>query len=83
MTNKWRVDFYGHLMDADHASLSGAGVFYEKGGSEVGPNGEIREGYARNVVLVDDAADAKAAIQAVKDALGPGPDVSEFNANPA
>ena len=34
-------------------------------------------------MLVEDAADTDSAIQAVKDALGPGPEVSEFNANPA
>lgn len=32
----WRVDFYGYLMDVDHARLSAAGIIYTDGHSEIG-----------------------------------------------
>jgi hypothetical protein len=70
---RWRVDFFGHLMDVDHVHLSKAGIFYVSGASEVGPNGEIRPGYARNVVTVE-ADTEEAAVAAVKAALGPKTD---------
>ena len=57
-------------MDVDHLRLSQAGIFYEEGRSEVGPSGQLRPGYARNQVAVE-ADDEDAAIDAVKDALGP------------
>jgi hypothetical protein len=43
---------------------------YISGASEIGPNGEMRPGYAHNVVTVE-ADTSDAAVAAVKGALGP------------
>jgi hypothetical protein len=80
---RWRVDFFGHLLDLDHLHLSQASIFYERGHSEIGPGGEVRPGYARNIVTLD-AWDEDAAIEKVKEALGPTADAcAEWHVNPA
>ncbi|HEY3959904.1 MAG TPA: hypothetical protein VGL68_05265 [Solirubrobacteraceae bacterium] len=80
---RWRVDFFGRLMDVDHVRLSKASISYLGGGSEMGPNGEIRTGLARNVVGLD-AADSDDAIAKVQDALGPQASAcSEWHASSA
>jgi hypothetical protein len=79
---RWRVDFYGYLMDVDHVRLSKAGVVYTDGHTEIGPNGQLRPGHARNHVSVE-ADSADAAIEAVKAALGPqASECSEWHAHP-
>jgi hypothetical protein len=80
---RWRVDFHGYLMDADHTSLSRAGIFYENGRSEIGPDGVFRSGIARNVVTLE-ADDGDGAIEKVRDALGPiASECSEWHVYPA
>lgn len=80
---RWRVDFFGRLMDVDHVRLSKASISYLSGGSEMGPNGEIRTGLARNVVGLE-AADSDDAIAKVQDTLGPQASAcSEWHASPA
>lgn len=79
----WRIDFFGYLMDVDHARLSGASISYLSGKSERGPKGEIRTGHARNVVSLE-ADDGGAALAQVKTALGPkASGCSEWHVSPA
>lgn len=80
---RWRVDFFGYLMDVDHFRLSESSIFFEGAHSEIGPRGELRTGFARNVVGVE-AADGGEAIAKVKSALGPQADrCSEWHCHPA
>jgi hypothetical protein len=65
---RWRVDFFGRLMDGDREHLSDAGIVYVSGGSEIGPNGEMRPGLARNVVTAE-ADTEEDALAVVKGAL--------------
>jgi hypothetical protein len=77
------VDFFGYLVEADNIALSKASIFFEARRSELGPNGEVRTGYARNVVTVE-AEGGDAAIAKVQDALGPeASECSEWHTSPA
>ncbi len=80
---RWRVDFFGYLMDVDHVRLSEASIVYEDGRSEIGPGGTFRSGLARNVVTLE-AEDGETAIAVVQAALGPtASKCSEWNVEPA
>jgi hypothetical protein len=80
--SRWRVDFHCYLMDADHVSLSRAGIVYEAGHAEVQPGG-VRGGVARHVVTLE-ADGADAAVASVQEALGPRAEkCSEWRASPA
>lgn len=76
--NKYKVDFHGYLQGPDHPRLTAADIYYVSGNSEVGPSGEIRAGYARNVVEVSAESESDA-IARVRTALA-GLDCSEWNA---
>jgi hypothetical protein len=62
------VDFPGSLMDADHALLNEAGVYYVHGRSDNRDN-VMRSGTARHLVRVE-ADDADTAKKVVRTALG-------------
>ena len=77
------MDFFGYLIDVDHFQLSRNSIFYEAAHSEIGPNGELRTGQARNVVR-GEATDGESAIARVKSALGAQADrCSEWHCQPA
>ena len=79
----WQVDFFGYLQPNDDLALSKALVVVRGKRSEVGPDGSMRAGYARNVVSVE-ADDGDAALAQVKAALGPtAAECSEWHVNPA
>jgi hypothetical protein len=79
----WRVDFFGYLHPSDDLALSKASVAIRDKRSEVGPDGSMRTGYARNVVSVE-ADDGDAALAQVKAALGPkAAECSEWHVGPA
>ncbi|MFI4977911.1 MAG: hypothetical protein ACHQC8_04445 [Solirubrobacterales bacterium] len=71
VADRWRVDFFAYLSPADHSALSKAGITFIGSGSEIGPRGELRSGYARNEVGVE-AVDARDALGKVKEALAAG-----------
>jgi hypothetical protein len=68
--SQWKVGFVGELLDADFERLAAAGVEWREGGSGVGAGNVLRAGRAQHVVTLE-ADDGQAAVDAVREALGP------------